>query len=1195
MFERKNSGWPSSPFAHLLRASRSTDSCHQHAADICRHLLASSQLFLTLAPDLPIIGPDWTQGSLAYSRTLPVLLMFVLSSETAMTAVNILVLAALLCLPIILASAQQSTSPTSQEQLLSGFVRAARGENITYRSFQPNVKDALLTRCTDGKQAIEWETEEMPTGAQPVFATYAWIAGYSSGTSSAEATFRLAINGTEWFSFTTIKKRPLREWTLKGKDGAELSFVTKLEDSANDLFGYMFLKVPVRDFQQGQPLTISVVGDSANRKDWYMTFKYRLKDSLSVQPQPALLRTPAGQRQPIALQIEYSQRSGSADITLPGQERHRAKLGLGLNNVQLSVPAVKEPRKLELTIAVAGQPVRQVGTVIEPVAYREFWLLPHSHNDIGYSDLQADVVKKQLKNLRDAMRLCRTTASYPKNARFKWNSEILWAVDSFLTTCTRKEREEFIALVKEGGIELNGLYANELTGLCRPEELLRLTDFARKLEKTYGIEIKDAMITDIPGYTWATVPALVQGGIKYFSSGPNYVPTLPDEGDRVGRFNRAWGDKPFYWIAPSGQEKLLFWVAAKGYSWFHAWIAGQAGENTAGHLFDYLLELDQKKYPYDMVQLRYTIIADNGPTDPKLPDFVKSWNAQYDSPKVVIATAGEMFEEFERRWGDKIPSHAGDITPYWEDGALSTLRELGMVRRASERLVQAEVLSAIDGKKAIDQKGLDDAWKNVLLFDEHTWGAYNSVSEPDSPFAVSQWQVKQRFALDAREESERLVSSRLSSVTGGNVVDVINTSSWNRTDLVVLPAGERRAGDAVVDALGTSVPSQRLSDGGLAFVAKDVPPFGARRFFLNAGNAVAAGMVKVDETGLENGLVSLKLDPQTGALRSLKTSTGVELADTSVLRGLNQYCYVPGRDPGGVRTNRVKHVEIKEGGPLVGTLRVISEAPGCKSLVQEVTLVDGLVKVQLVNSLDKSLVRDKESVHFAFPLRVSGGAFHLDGGWGVVRPMTDQLPGSCMDFLSTGRWLDVSNGTLGVTWTTEESPLVEIGGMTDERPAASGYRAWRDSIGPGTLFYSYAMNNYWHTNYAAGQEGPSTLTYALFPHGAFDAGDAYRCGVEQSQPLLVRQATDRDAYPASLFTVSSAQVTVSSVLPSRDGKALIVRLFNTDFEPREFAITWGSFKPKRVFVSSLQEPRGNEAGKTFLLPSFGILTLRCEQ
>ncbi len=84
---------------------------------------------------------------------------------------------------------------------------------------------------------------------------------------------------------------------------------------------------------------------------------------------------------------------------------------------------------------------------------------------------------------------------------------------------------------------------------------------------------------------------------------------------------------------------------------------------------------------------------------------------------------------------------------------------------------------------------------------------------------------------------------------------------------------------------------------------------------------------------------------------------------------------------------------------------------------------------------------------------------------------------------------------VGVTWTTVESPLVEIGRMTDETLRANGYRAWRDSVGPGTLFYSYAMNNYWHTNYAAGQEGSSAVTYALFPHGAF-----------RSQPMPIGEA-----------------------------------------------------------------------------------------
>jgi alpha-mannosidase len=1112
-----------------------------------------------------------------------------------MPVVSVLIFAALLSVPLVVATAQSPGHASRREPLLNGFVRDLKGEKISYRSFQPNVRSALLTRCTDGKQVIEWTTAELPRNPESRFVEFGWIAGYSSGTSSADATFRLSVNGVEWFRFTTPKNKRVQHWRVKGKDGAELSFQTRMVDSINDLFGYMFLKVPVREFVAGEPLAISVVGESADRKDWYMAFIYPLKDSLTIQPQPALLRTLQGQKQIVDVQIEYSQRSGSVDIAVPGMRSQKAELQLGLNQVQLTIPAVKEPRELELSIAITGQPPRHERTKIEPVTYREFWLLPHSHNDIGYSDLQSDVAAKQLKNLRDAMKLCRKTATYPRESRFKWNSEILWAVDSFLTTCTKKEKEEFITLVRKGSIELNGLYTNELTGLCRPEELLRLTDVARSLESAYGITIKDAMITDIPGYTWATVPALVQGGIRYFSSGPNYVPSLPDEGDRVGRFNRAWGDKPFYWVSPSGQEKLLMWVASKGYSWFHAWIAGKAGEHTAAHLFEYVRELEQKKYPYDMVQLRYTIIADNGPTDPNLPDFVKSWNARYDSPKLIMATAGEMFEEFEKRWGSKLPSYAGDITPYWEDGALSTLRELGIARRSSEALVQAEILECVNGKSQADETAYGTAWKNLLLFDEHTWGAHSSISEPDSPFAVAQWRVKQQFALEAGEQSGRLLARGLNSVSGGSAVDIINTSSWARTDLVVLSAGERRAGDNVVDESGSPVPSQRLSDGGLAFVARDVPPLGARRYFVKAGSANLSGNVHVDEGGLDNGLLSVRLDPETGALCSFKTPAGHDFADTSTLRGLNQYCYVPGRDPRAVKTSRVKKVEIKERGPLVATLRVTSEAPGCRSFVQELTLVDGLTKLEIRNTLDKSAVREKESVHFAFPVNLAGGAFHLDGGWGVVRPTLDQLPGSCMDFLSTGRWLDVSNDTSGITWTTLESPLVEIGRITDETPAANGYKAWKDSLASGTLFYSYVMNNYWHTNYAASQDGMTGITYALFPHGPFDAGEAYRRGVEQSQPLLVRQATDRDVYPASLLTLNTADVVVTSAMPSIDGKAVMVRLFNSTSKPVECVVSWGSFRPKKVIVSSPAEIQGPEATDSLSLVPFGILTLRCER
>lgn len=1089
----------------------------------------------------------------------------------------------------------QSTSPTLASTVVNGFAREITGEQIDYHSFHPYATAALLTRCLDGKRSIAWQTDIIPESSSGAYATFAWIAAYSTGSSAADARFTVSINGQHWFSFTTVKERRIRQWSVNGKDGATLSFDAKWEDAVGDLFGYCFLKVPVRDFPQGQPLTIVVVGDSANRRDWYMTFKYALRESLAVQAQPALLRTPSGEKQLVDLLFDIIDPDDSAEISVPGQEPMKADLKLGFNRVQLAVNAVKEPTTVQLAVSRRGRPTRKETVTLRPVSYREFWLLPHSHNDIGYSDLQADVEKKQIKNLRDAVTLFKRTAGYPEEARFKWNTEILWAVDRYLSTCTVTERKEFIDAVKHGGIGLNALYANQLTGICRPEELLRLTDFARHLVREYGVKINDAMITDIPGFTWAIVPALARGGIKYFSSGPNYVPTLPDGGDRVGHFNRAWGDRPFYWVSPSGQEKILFWTAGRGYSWFHGWIAGKAGSRTASNLFNYMRELEEQNYPYDMVQLRYTIVADNGPTDPDLPDFVKTWNEKYLSPKLVIATASSMFEEFERRWGNTLPSYAGDITPYWEDGALSTLRELGMARRASERLVQAEALTCMTGAPAIPHKQFDDAWRNVHLFDEHTWGAHNSVSEPDNPFAVSQWNVKKAYVVELEKQSKDLLAQALGSPGAGDAVDVINTASWNRTDIITLPADQSTTGDVIVAEGGTVVPSQRLSTGELAFIARDIPALGARRYVVTAGRAAASGSVTVRGTTLSNALIAVAVDTVTGALRSVKAAGGIEFVDTTSWKGLNQYLYVPGKDPALARTNSVSTLEVIEKGPVVGVFRITSNAPGCTSLVQELRIVDGLMRIELTNTLARPRVREKESIHFAFPMHVPQGAFRSDGGWGIVRPTADQLAGSCMDYLSSGRWLDVSNQDYGLTWTTIETPLVEISALTDETPNARGYRTWRTSIAPGTTFFSYVMNNYWHTNYAADQEGMTSVHYALYPHGMFIASDAYRRGLDQSQPLIVRKTSRATSLPRTPFTIDAPGIVVTSLKESDDGKAIMVRLYNAGGRPEKFDISWKNSTPRKLYLSSLYETRDAEAGTTLFLPAFGIVTLRCEK
>ena len=145
---------------------------------------------------------------------------------------------------------------------------------------------------------------------------------------------------------------------------------------------------------------------------------------------------------------------------------------------------------------------------------------------------------------------------------------------------------------------------------------------------------------------------------------------------------------------------------------------------------NYLRDLDEKKYPYDMVQLRYTIPADNGTTDSLLPSFVKDWNSKYISPKIVIANVNEMMEKFEKKYQEIIPIFSGDYSPYWGDGTASTARETGMIRRISERLNQAEILTTLLNPSKFDHEKFYQAWRDVVMFEEHTWGSWNSISTP---------------------------------------------------------------------------------------------------------------------------------------------------------------------------------------------------------------------------------------------------------------------------------------------------------------------------------------------------------------------------------------------------------------------------------------------------------------------------------
>ena len=188
------------------------------------------------------------------------------------------------------------------------------------------------------------------------------------------------------------------------------------------------------------------------------------------------------------MRIVLPEASGGARVVtkVDGVEVDRRTLADGEKSFEVFVEPVTTPRQSQLLVAVNG--VEQTASVErKPVRKMLVYVLPHSHHDLGYTDLQADVEEKQINNILQGIELARKTEHYPEGARFVWNLEVLWGADLFLKRRPETDRAALREAVRRGWIGLNGSYANELTGLCRPEELLELFRFGTRLGKECGV------------------------------------------------------------------------------------------------------------------------------------------------------------------------------------------------------------------------------------------------------------------------------------------------------------------------------------------------------------------------------------------------------------------------------------------------------------------------------------------------------------------------------------------------------------------------------------------------------------------------------------------------------------------------------------------------------------------------------------
>ena len=878
------------------------------------------------------------------------------------------------------------------------------------------------------------------------------------------------------------------------------------------------------------------------------------------------------------------------------------------------------PAEFQIEVQVGKQRVgRQRVRLAPPRRWTLYWLSAN-HTQIGYTDLQERCLEIHRENLDAALdRL----AAHPD---YRWTAECAYQVISYVENRPPAAGDALLKAIRDGKVGFQALFANVLTGLLDHETYARLAWPAGLLAREHGLGFASAQLTAVPGQPLTFPLVLAASGVRYLATGPNperALPLLPPDEAARHHLTGEWTTYPqlYWWEGPDG-SRVLHW---RGLDYGDALRFGfdQGPDVMAHRLSDWLLSspvLVSPAYPYD-VALLYGAQRDNQVMDEQLIGHMEDFNRRFAFPRIVPGRAEDFFRAVEQRYGRVLPVRRGDTGLYWEDGAASTAAELARFRSTQLAARAAELLGLWDDRteppdaaqRVRERAALRRAaWRDLLLFAEHTWGADVSVSDPDSRQTVAQWAYKRRFlesgaAAVAQELVDGLLRLGTSTAAGTGRV-VFNASSWPRSDVVHIPDGAGRR----LTYADRELPGVDLPDGSSLVVVRDVPALG----YLRLSETDRPPNPAVDEgSALEAqaGGFHVVLDAQSGAVRSLTGPDGKDRVNPKVWAGVNQMVRVTGGPRTALWTGwprddlatppdlRMAQAELiaarRERLPGIG-VRLVAQRrlEGFTTLTSVVTLYDELPWVDLENRLTKTPTLEKEAVYVAFPFALARPTVEIEVPLGRMTVERDQQPGSCRDWYCHTHWVWLHEAADGVLWSGPDTPLCTLGDV---------FRgAWHRRIEPDGTLFAYAMHNYWHTNFAARQGGEASFRFRLSllaPGG--DAAEPVRRGWAAADPLYVSaRFTNAVAGPlidkdSALFLADRGALVVGAKRAD-DGEGAIVKLLDVAGTRRPVGVWPAAYRFAQARRVDLVEHNGDPLtvasdGSTALdLAAWGVAAAR---
>ncbi|MDF2514422.1 MAG: family 38 glycosyl hydrolase [Herbinix sp.] len=795
---------------------------------------------------------------------------------------------------------------------------------------------------------------------------------------------------------------------------------------------------------------------------------------------------------------------------------------------------------------------------------KEIWCMHHSHLDIGYTHPQPLLLELQNDYIDQAIDLCIKTADYPEESRFRWTCEATYPLTRWLETASPDRVNKLKQLIKLGQISVAALPMHTTPGTTAAEMVYMLKDLDR-LRDQLDTKITTAINHDVNGQPWPLSQIMLDSGIDFYLTGINiHFGGIP--------FQRP---AAFRWQTPDERELLTF--LGEHYSLFSQFFFTNEANTERMHkgITDYVERLENSGYQRDFVFLTATNppLYDNNCPDLELPDLIRRYNEEQHEQIVRFVTPEMLRDKLMEESIEVLPLHRGDWTDYWNFGCGSTARETKVNRHAKQTIQKAEMIECIcESPNRHYDSVKEESCLNALVFDEHTWGASQSVTDPQGDETYSQFIHKIKTAYQAADLSAYLLSTQIERLAGNphqsnkpEGIIVVNTSGTKQEVELEVPLSyleDVRQLSAIRSKQYLSYitnPEKTIHYGSLTMepLSWKKIPFADLDLYKEQSR-VNKKPYSLAKEELITPYYRVKFNPETGRIRQICSLE----QDWNMLDTKSEWTFFePVRETIDARHHKQQRSSLfprdvdlgnksitvwnhdwkakREGAVKIVDWRLDQEEEavsfvwelevnGMENMLQTVTFSTRTPRIKMKAKFIKKPVTMPESIYFAFPLQLKGNwECCFDTAGEFVRLDKDQLGNVCRDWVTVEKSVSLYDEEKGVILACPDTPMVQIGDFNFGKESREIKRQ------ENPLLLAWPMNNYWDTNFVANQSGAMEFCYELLPFDKFNTSDAYAESMAAEKPYVIGAAVSCEKEESGVLFKGEGDVLPIYVKPAQ--------------------------------------------------------------